>query len=170
MLLSPIIAEELAQPYCPSKCRPLQLEWKTGIPKFHLEIMAFNLHNVSWWVYCLYTYSLFVLSFLYSLSTLSLYLTSLSILSNIKYGTIHLGHSQLGDQISLKFVNRRGRGQKLLKICGRPKWISNILMFHSFIHETNLPLFLLCSNFITTKDILRFIFRLRASAGSLISL
>ena len=98
MLLSPIIAEELAQPYCPSKCRPLQLEWKTGIPKFHLEIMAFNLHNVSWWVYCLYTYSLFVLSFLYSLSTLSLYLTSLSILSNIKYGTIHLGHSQLGDQ------------------------------------------------------------------------
>ena len=132
MLLSPIIAEELAQPYCPSKCRPLQLEWKTGIPKFHLEIMAFNLHNVSWWVYCLYTYSLFVLSFLYSLSTLSLYLTSLSILSNIKYGTIHLGHSQLGDQISLKFVNRRGRGQKLLKICGRPKWISNILMFHSF--------------------------------------
>ena len=81
MLLSPIIAEELAQPYCPSKCRPLQLEWKTGIPKFHLEIMAFNLHNVSWWVYCLYTYSLFVLSFfiffIYSLSILNLSFYSL---------------------------------------------------------------------------------------------
>ena len=79
MLLSPIIAEELAQPYCPSKCRPLQLEWKTGIPKFHLEIMAFNLHNVSWWVYCLYPYSLFVLFifFIYSLLILNLSFDSL---------------------------------------------------------------------------------------------
>ena len=133
MLLSPIIAEELAQPYCPSKCRPLQLEWKTGIPKFHLEIMAFNLHNVSWWVYCLctfYIHRFLFIFFIYSLPILNLSFDSLYLISNI--WTIRSGPSQFGDQISLKFGNRRGWGQKLRKVCGRPKWISNILMFHSF--------------------------------------